>query len=581
MLGLPTVQGALTPPPARTLLQEWADSRDDQLSNHSLSAQGSSSTWRPNVLYLIADDLRTELGAYGQKHIRTPHLDKLAAGGLLFDRAYCQLAICGPSRNSFLTGRRPDSIRVWNFRTDFRQTSGDSVVTLPQLFRNNGYHTAFSGKIFHDDLPQAQDPPSWTVSTHEMSDMWTHCNASVDHLATSLSDYYSSVFASVEKEQKEATVEMEVPICVTDSKTDEDIILRVGAELIGNASDIRARTGQPWFVAIGSHRPHTDWRLPPEWDPSRVDASGWRPVPPAAKHLIPPKNAPYMALNWAGGDGRFCAGSAQICRDCPLPLDVQREFRRWYYAACEYVDLMLGVALTKLDSLGPLETGRTITIFHSDHGYHLGEQNEWAKRTTTEMGTRVPLIIRVPWKRNSLGQRTSAMTELVDVYRTLAELSGFDPVSVASDVDGESVAALFDEPANMSRFDEKLAISQLAHCECSKYTQRYSSQGLSSYNATVCDPGTCDKLDDKDIEWMGYSLRAPSGWRYTAWLPWNGTSSRPLWDSTQRHDELYDLRADPGNDFDFDGYAENVAEDRPAVVADLFWQLRKKAGAAT
>ena len=164
MLGLPTVQGALTPP-ARTLLQEWADSRDDQLSNHSLSAQGSSSTWRPNVLYLIADDLRTELGAYGQKHIRTPHLDKLAAGGLLFDRAYCQQAICGPSRNSFLTGRRPDSIRVWNFRTDFRQTSGDSVVTLPQLFRNNGYHTAFSGKIFHDDLPQAQDPPSWTIKS--------------------------------------------------------------------------------------------------------------------------------------------------------------------------------------------------------------------------------------------------------------------------------------------------------------------------------------------------------------------------------------------------------------------------------
>jgi len=243
------------------------------------------------------------------------------------------------------------------------------------------------------------------------------------------------------------------------------------------------------------------------------------------------------------------------------------EYRRWYYAAVTWADHSLGRALAKLEELGV--ANNTIVVFHSDHGYQLGELNQWSKKTDTELAVHVPLLIRVPWKQSSVGQRTAVKAELVDVYRTLADLAGLD--GVQDSVQGTSLAGAFDAPANPPRvLAEKAAFSQIGRCDCHFWDDR---------NATMCGANACVRVaqDSARYNFMGYTMRTQK-WRYTAWVQWDHEADKPDW-AQPVVSELFDLTMDTGRDFDFDGYSVNLANraEYHDVVQQLQGQLKTAA----
>ena len=302
----------------------------------------------PNVLYLMADDMRPQLGCYGHSMMKTPHLDKLAAGGLVFETAYTQFAYCAPSRNSFMSGRRPERTRALNFDSDFRQNHGASWVTMPQHFLNHGYFTSAAGKLYHDGM---DDPASWSFPSNQTA--WIQCGKG-DHW-DEFGNYCGITNAS------------HTPY------TDEDLALAEGLKRL----DAAHASGKPWWVGIGVHRPHHSSRVPDGWwgpqlYPGHVD-------PP--KHPLAPDGAPFMSGNWLAGD---YIDPAHGCPNCSVPASRAVEYRRWYYAATSYADHMLGRALDKLEALGVAE--RTITVFHVRCS-HSNPSLPFAAPRTTHIGS--------------------------------------------------------------------------------------------------------------------------------------------------------------------------------------------------
>ena len=226
---------------------------------------------------------------------------------------------------------------------------------------------------------------------------------------------------------------------------------------------------------------------------------------------------------------------------------------------------MLGQALDLLDSFGPEVRDNTIVLFHSDHGYQLGELNEWSKKTTTDLATRVPLMIRAPWKTASIGARTDVRAELVDLYRTLVDLAELNASAIQADVQGQSLAPLFDAPsAPPPALAAKNAYSQIGSCAC----KVYGPKGANNWTGMECDAGRCVNTNVSDFDFMGYSVITPDGWRYTLWASMDNATERvdftkPLFD------ELYNQTDDTGSDFDHDSYFYNVAQQNADRVADL------------
>lgn len=212
-----------------------------------------------------------------------------------------------------------------------------------------------------------------------------------------------------------------------------------------------------------------------------------------------------------------------------------------------------------------------MVVFHSDHGYQLGELNEWSKKTNTELAVHIPLIIRVPWKRASLGQRTTVKAELVDMYRTLADLAGLP--GVQSSVQGMSLADAFDSPTKLSpTLASKAAFSQIGRCDCGVYGPNQTHKG----NATMCGANACVRTPQGDDQYnfMGYTMRTTE-WRYTAWVHWDHVAKRADW-SQPVASELFNLTLDTGRDFDFDGYSLNLANNPECakIVPRLKTQLK-------
>lgn len=496
---------------------------------------------RPNILHLVADDMRPELGCYGSTHMITPNLDQLAATGLRFQFAYTQFSYCAPSRNSFMSGRRPDRTRALNFLTTFRDAPGGKNWTaMPQFFKNNGYFTSAAGKVYHDGM---DDPPSWSYPSNQTK--WIMCGPG---------DEIDDLFNYCGVTNKSHT-----------PYTDEDLILTEGLRRM----ELAHASGKPWWVSIGVHRPHTMYRVPQGFYGPEVYPHGVSPP----EHPFPPQDVPFMAGNWDDGD---IIDPAHGCPTCVIPSSRSVEYRRWYYAAITYSDHMLGKALQKLEELG--ETNNTIVVFHSDHGYQLGELNEWSKKTDTELATRVPLIVRVPWKKQSIGAVTRARAELVDLYRTLADLAGLSGVEAG--VQGTSLAAAFDSADGSGSAlatppppppppgaattgvaaatsvvagvagDEggKPAYSQIARCACGFFPK---------HDVYQCDSNACAHVPQAKFDFMGYTMRTDA-FRFTAWVPFDNTTDRVDWNATASY-ELYDLSEDNGTSFDFPGYSVNLA----------------------
>ena len=441
-----------------------------------------------NVLFIAVDDLRPELGCYGAQHIHSPNLDQLAATGLLFERAYCQQAVCNPSRASVLSGCRPDTTRVLANNKFLRPMMPD-VVTLPQHFKNQGWHTASVGKIFHhSEREPGDDPQSWSEPS------WHH-GTPYRHWFTKESDeLIKRLKTQPEKERRKAIrgPAFEAANVPADAYPDG----QTAVQAIETLRRLQA-ADRPCLLAVGFVKPHLPFTCPQTyWD-----------LYPAETITLPdnyraPQSVPEPALH----DWYELRTYAGIPATGGITDDTARNLLRGYRACVSFMDAQVGRVLAELDRLGLRE--RTVVVFWGDHGYHLGENGVFTKMTNFELGTRVPLIVRVPGQKTA-AQRTRALVELVDLYPTLAELCGLPR---PPHLEGASFAPLLSDPA---RPWKRAAFSQYLR------------------------PGP--------DQFIGRSMRTDR-WRYTEWV--NGRKQ-----SAGR--ELYDEEADPKENVNLAGEAKN------------------------
>jgi len=372
-----------------------------------------------NVLFISIDDLRPALGCYGDKTALTPNIDQLAKRSILFNRAYCQQAVCCPSRLSLLTGLRPDTIKVWDLATHFREAK-PQAITLPQHFKNHGYHTRSIGKIFHGGGKPSKDPPSWSAPPLH------------DFVREPKVRYATQKNLKGKGLKRASTESAKVP--------DNRYIDGMVCENSLKALDQYATTQKPFFLAVGFRKPHLPFCAPKKyWDL-------YKEIPPPASQEHP-KNAPELAVRSWGE----LEGYSDIPKHGKLTAVQVQKLRHGYYACVSYVDALTGRLLKKLDQLKLTEN--TVVLLWGDHGFHLGEQGLWTKANNYELSTRVPLILSVP-SQTTKGTQTDALVEFVDVYPTLAEICG---LKEPDKVEGISLMPLIKNP---KRSWKKAAFSQ-------------------------------------------------------------------------------------------------------------------------
>jgi len=373
-----------------------------------------------NVLFLISDDLRPELGCYGNPIIKTPNVDSLAARGTRFDRAYAQFPLCNPSRTSLLNGRYPTQTGVMDNNAYFR-TKHPDYVTLPQYFQKNGYATLRTGKIFHGGI---DDQVSWTEGGEPVDP--NIVNRPPSPVATGQGARESDDPDNSSQPNRPARA----------SASDRIVVLEDNGESFGDykiatrAIDFLDRyQDKPFFLAVGFNKPHSPPTAPRKffdlYDVNKI------PLPlDFNTHPIAPAGFPDISVPHRNAD-------LFIGRDSPP--DAAREMIRAYYASTSFMDDQVGRVLAELDRLKLRE--RTIIVFWGDHGYHLGEKGKWSKAYSLwDVGLRVPLLIDVPGGKP---QATERVVELLDLYRTLADLCGLPP---PEGIEGRTLAPLLRNP---------------------------------------------------------------------------------------------------------------------------------------
>lgn len=374
---------------------------------------------RPNVLFMVSDDLNTQFATFGNPRVPTPHLDRLARRGVRFLRAYCQVPLGNPSRSSILSGLRPDSCRVLDNATRLRDAI-PNLVTLPQLFRQHGYRTLRVGKVFHAAVPGQigadglDDPLSWDEVFNprgcDKGEAAGVINLTPRHDPGSSLAYLASRGS--------------------DAEQTDGLVASQAIELL------RANADRPFFLAVGFYRPHV---------PCIAPAPRFRTIPLGSIRI--PELLP--------GDR---PAKPRLALTSPLPHegvapDDLGPFIQAYEASITLVDHQVGRLLVELDRLEL--AARTIVVFCSDHGFHLGEHGCWQKETLYEPAVRVPLLVAAP-DIASAGQTTQALVELVDLYPTLADLAG---LTGPAGLEGISLRPLLEQPA---RGWKRAAFSQLA-----------------------------------------------------------------------------------------------------------------------
>ncbi len=373
------------------------------------------STERPNILFLAVDDLRPALGCYGDKLAITPNIDCLAGNGILFNRAYCQSALCNPSRSSLFTGRRPDTTKVWGNRAHFREAL-PGVLTLPEYFMHHGYHVENIGKMFHGQT-YTLDPQSWSVPPRH-------------DLAT-----YNEHYAIPEAGRGKIGASVASP-------SRPDNAFHDGMVTDDAVNTLQSVKNRQFFLAVGFRRPHLPFSAPKKyWD--LYDR----------KLLSQPDNPRYpIDMPSLAIDG---LGISSIWNDIPeggkLSSEKIAELRHGYYACVSYIDMLIGRLLHELEELGLRDN--TIVILWGDHGFHLGEHGIWGKQSNFELDTRSPMMLEVPSQKNR-GVNTDALVEFVDIYPTLVDLCG---LPIPEGLEGVSMSPLLDDP---NRPWKKAAFSQ-------------------------------------------------------------------------------------------------------------------------
>lgn len=441
----------------------------------------------PNVLFIAVDDLRPELGCYGVTHIRSPNIDRLASKGALFARAYCQQAVCGPSRASLMTGLRPDTIKGSGMTVHFRKFVPD-VVTLPQHFKANGYFTRALGKIYHGAWKTAyvgdamQDPPSWSAPLWSGSPRYYFSEEGV-RVAREVFAKGPGKFTGgqgIDRTDPDAWTNHFVRGLATEAPEIPDELPYDGAMTVEAIRALNELKGQPFFLAVGYLKPHLPFVAPKRYwdlyDPEEISA-------PACPGL--PTGAPKAALTqW-----EELRAYTDMPKKGDLGVGQARRLRHGYAACVSYVDAMIGRLLDELDRLGLRE--RTIVVLWGDHGFKLGDLGMWCKHTNYEYDTRVPLIVSAPGGRE--GVKCDALVELVDIYPTLCELAG---IGMPAHLEGSSFAQLLNAP---DRRLKVAAFSQYPRGEFMGYSMRTARHRLTVWQKRN-DPGVIQSVELYDHE---------------------------------------------------------------------------------
>ncbi len=472
---------------------------------------------KPNILFIAVDDMRCDLGCYGVSHVRSPNIDQLAASGVLFQRAYCQQAVCNPSRVSLMTGLRPDTTRVWDLVTDFRTTI-PNAVTIPQHFRAHGYRAVAFGKIFHNTFP---DNVSWDEPTHQAQNVARYSPENQQRLAK-----FKQEMREAGKPQ-DLIERMRGPATEIQEQPDENNF--DGRQTLDAIDKMRelAKQEQPFFLAVGYIRPHLPWITPKKYwdlyDRSKI---------PLAKNPFLPQGMPEVAFSQRSMGGFYELRGYMDYLDAPSPFDSalteeqQRELKHGYYASVSFVDAQIGLLMQALKEM-QLEQ-ETIVVFWSDHGWKLGEHRSWCKQTNLEIDTHAPLIARVPSAKSN-GQALPQLVEFIDIYPTLCELAKIPP---PQSLEGKSFASLLQD-ASLPHKDA--AISQFPR----KHLGR---------------------------DYMGYALRTESH-RYVEWLD--------IEDGSIYAQELYDHQNDPDENINLGDKTNTAFKAHETLLAELSEALWK------
>lgn len=367
---------------------------------------------KPNILMIAVDDLKPSINAYGDSYAITPAMDRLASMGTTFMNAHCQQAVCGASRASVLTGLRPDTVHVWDFKSKMRDDLPD-LVTLPQYFKQSGYYTASIGKLFDYrccDGMSTNDVPSWSQP---------HTMVNTPHL---FKNHYTIDPPEGVKPTTEC-LDKDVP----DNHYGDGIRTDKALEMM---EDFKAKK-QPFFLAVGYKKPHLPFNAPKKyWD--LYD----RNTVPLAEYQEQPVGAPkfHFQDSWELRNGYAPIPEGR------LPEDMQRRMVHGYYACVSYIDAQVHRLLEGLEKNGLADN--TIIVFWGDHGWHLGDHGMWCKHTNYEQATRVPMIIVDP-RMNKQSRKVTTAVEFVDMTPTLIELAGLPAMKAA---EGDSLTGLMKNP---------------------------------------------------------------------------------------------------------------------------------------
>jgi iduronate 2-sulfatase len=364
-----------------------------------------------NVVFIIADDLTKTLGCYGHTVVKTPNVDKLARMGIQFDNAYCNYAVCNPSRSSFLTGMYPETTGILDNRRALQSVIGD-WVSLPALFQKNGFYTMSLGKIFHSEEEKHNDWKAWDeIYSFETTELG-------------------------KKGERRNMTNGELKWCEWTAAEGNDEDQRDGQTAKKAVEFIKSKKEKPFFLAVGLHKPHDPFVAPKKYfdmyplkdcDPPDLPEN-WEPP---YKHTLPKQTVQFNQFD---------------DRD-------KREFLRSYYACTSFMDAQIGKIIVALEESGQMDN--TLIFFFGDHGYHLGEHNWWNKVTIFEKGTSAPFIVAGKQFPHQ-GVRSKAMFEFVDIYPTLAEL--MELKNTPDNLEGMSFATVVEEPSKEFRSEVRAIV---------------------------------------------------------------------------------------------------------------------------
>ena len=504
---------------------------------------------RPNVLFIAIDDLRPELGCYGNKDIHSPNLDKLAKQGRCFLRAYCQEAICSPSRASLLTGSRPDTIGVIENRAYFRDLN-PQIVTLPQHFITHGYTAVYSGKIFHGRMTDEQHSWNHKPNRKGLTRPTTPGGNALPGNQRIYAENKDRMVTLYGESSSRGLIHG--PAFEAAQVEDDGYIDGYNTSVAIQTLDELVQQDKPWFLALGFSRPHLPFHAPKRYfdlyNPEEIQLT---------KFSEPPQDGASMGLH-ASFELRT---RHDIPKSGPINKSLSRKLLHAYCACVSYVDAQIGRVIASLEKNKVREN--TIIVVWGDHGWHLGEYGIWGKATNYEIATRVPLIISTP-SMPQKGTSSDSLVELIDIYPTLCDLANIpQPDHLA----GKSLVPVLHNPnaiikgVAMSQFPTPALREWAANPLSPEMRETFFGPLINQVEQTIKkQQGSRWNRELFEKYLMGYTLRDPR-YRYIEWRDTRNPNSEPI------YQELYDHLSDPHE-------TVNIARSQPKEVVRLSGELQ-------